>query len=257
MRWLFLRGLARDSRHWLDFPRHFERHVTGAEVHCLDLPGVGARSDVAAPTRVTDMAFDVAERWLSIDDGEAPWGILGLSLGGMVTLELCRRYSDRIAAAVVVNASANESLARRARPKAWPVLLHAACSRDAIVRESTIYRLTTAGEHPFTDLAWETASHPPRRINVVRQLVAAARFEAPEHLETPLLFLSGLADRLVHPICSEHLAARYAAEWRRHMFGGHDLPLDAPLWICHQVRDWLEGSREPTPRAKALPLQLL
>ena len=37
--WLLLRGLAREQRHWEDFPAILERTLPGTRVHRLDLPG--------------------------------------------------------------------------------------------------------------------------------------------------------------------------------------------------------------------------
>ena len=49
MNWLFLRGLARDARHWGPFPHIFEERVPEAKVFTLDLAGMGTERRRNAP----------------------------------------------------------------------------------------------------------------------------------------------------------------------------------------------------------------
>ena len=48
-KWIFLRGLARETRHWGDFPKLFEESFPETEVNVLEIPGVGKKFDQDAP----------------------------------------------------------------------------------------------------------------------------------------------------------------------------------------------------------------
>jgi len=64
--------------------------------------------------------------------------------------------------------------------------------------------------------------------NVIGQLCAAIRYQAPENApQMPLLILASVADRLIDPPCSQSLEQ----QWH--------LILDAGLWVAGQARDWL------------------
>src|SRR5438552_440235 len=91
-RWLLLRGLAREQRHWGRFrPELSARLPPGAEIHCLDLPGTGTEHLRGSPANIAAIAEDVRERWLGLR-GEGPWGLLAVSLGGMVAMEWCAAH---------------------------------------------------------------------------------------------------------------------------------------------------------------------
>jgi len=80
--------------------------------------------------------------------------------------------------------------------------------------------------------------------NAMRQLLAAARFRAPEVAPpAPLLVLCSRGDRLVDPQCSIRLAAAWNARLAVHPTAGHDLPLDDGPWVAARVREWTADLR--------------
>ena len=55
--WVLLRGLARESRHWGEFPRLLQQALpAGDEVLALDLPGNGSRWRERTPASVEALA---------------------------------------------------------------------------------------------------------------------------------------------------------------------------------------------------------
>ena len=83
------------------------------------------------------------------------------------------------------------------------------------------------------------AARPVRAANVLRQLLAAARYRVPERApEVPLLVLCSQGDRLVSPQCSRVLADRWELPLRTHPWAGHDLTLDAPGWVACELAAW-------------------
>src|SRR5262245_14239704 len=98
MNWLLLRGLGREQRHWHDFPERLRARVGAGRVVALDLAGTGTERQRVPVPSIPWLARDVARRLLAADPAgwqlEAAascplWSVIGLSLGGMVALELC------------------------------------------------------------------------------------------------------------------------------------------------------------------------
>lgn len=249
MNWLLLRGLGRERRHWYDFPKRLAARLPESRVAVLDLAGAGTEYCRKPAPSVPWLARDVAKR-LAVAGAEH-WCVLGLSLGGMVALELCRLLPGRIAGAVVVNSSSRPSLPlQRLRPGALPWLLRIACAGDAFTRESGILALTSRlPETERARLARRGAAirsdTPVATIALLGQLLAAARFEAPERTQVSarLLFLASAGDRLVNLAASRGLARRYGAAYEEHGWGGHDLPLDDPDWVCDRVASFSDTLR--------------
>lgn len=242
MNWLLLRGLAREQRHWHEFPELLARR-SGASVQRVDLAGAGTEARRLPWPSVAWMARDVARRWPPLESGGAPWSLVGLSLGGMVALELCRLYPRRFAGAVVVNSSSRLTpMVSRLRPEAALALGRAALMQDAVEREARVLELSSMLE-PLervrrAQLAAEfLRDAPATRRTLVSQLLAAARFlpPAPARVQTRLLFVTSRNDALVSPRCSHDLGELYGARVEEHPSAGHDLPLDAPDWLCERL----------------------
>ena len=54
-RWILLRGLTREARHWGDFPARLRAAFTDATIHTPDLPGNGRLHAQASPASVGAM----------------------------------------------------------------------------------------------------------------------------------------------------------------------------------------------------------
>lgn len=246
MNWLLLRGLAREQRHWHEFRQLCCERLGAERVHLLDVAGVGTEHHRMPRPSLAWLARDVARRvpGLSAPQGVGgPWSVLGLSLGGMIALELCRLFPGRLTGGVIVNASSRlTSSPARLRPGAAMGLVRAFSSRDAVRREELVLGLTSA--LPDGDrrryarrAAGFTRDAPTSRRSVLAQLLAAARFvpPGPRELTARLLFVCARQDRLVNPRCTRDLAAWYGAELVEHDWAGHDLALDDPLWLCERI----------------------
>jgi pimeloyl-ACP methyl ester carboxylesterase len=174
-----------------------------------------------------------------------PFGVLGLSLGGMVAAEWALSQPQELAWCVLVNTSMRPCGAfhERLRPGSWPGLLRVLCARSAAEAERRILQMTNtrvAALQPVVD-HWVAIrrARPVSSANALRQLVAAARYRLPpSRPRMPVLVLAGAGDRLVNPLCSQRLAARWGCTIALHPQAGHDLPLDDPQWVCDEVRRW-------------------
>jgi len=221
------------------------------------LPGVGTEHARSSPWTVDEISFDVFDRFKPIAGSEPePWGIVGLSLGGMVGLTLCELYPDWFSHVVVINTSSRpSSLFERIRPRALLGIIDALLEPRVESREALIYRLTTrlkrrdARDYALLATMFQEM-HPVSRSTFARQLIAAARFTPPPELEQRVLVLASRADEMVSPACSRRLAKLLDAELSEHPAAGHDLPLEDGEWLVRRIQDWLSRTPElPTRRA--------
>lgn len=248
--WILLRGLTREAAHWGDFPTVFERVIPDTRVLTLDLPGNGRCHQGTSPATVAGMvAACRAER--ARQGVEGPVYLLAMSLGAMVAAEWARVAPDELVACVLINTSLKpfSPFHHRLLPHNYPTLLRLALGRmspeDA---ERTVFRLTC--NHPDRQAAvidqWGQIRRlrPVRPGNALRQLVAAARFQAPRQVpRVPILLLGSEHDRLVSHHCSEAIARAWGCPLLSHPTAGHDLPQDDPSWVARRVRDWLASAR--------------
>lgn len=264
MRWLMLRGLVREARHWGDFPTLFERATGAGPSVLLDLPGVGTEARKPVPLSIAGMTNDLRGRFLRSTKGPGPFGILAVSLGGMIALDWLARYPMDFEAGVVINTSA----ADLSRP--WERLRWQQYGRIArflfvseLAREKYILEMTAHAPHlniseiatRWVQFAKDTPVTPRA---AVRQLLAAARSTLPRSLHVPTVVLTSYGDRLVSHRCSEGIARRLSLPIHHHPSAGHDLPLDDPRWVGDQVRAFLSGMRlaaagRTSPRRPANP----
>ena len=248
MRWIFLRGLIRESRHWGGFPEIFRERVAGAEVICPDLPGNGLFCEQESPVTIGDMVEHYRSE-LARQGFPPPFGVLALSLGGMVASEWAVRYPDEILAAVLINTSMrpHNPFFQRLQPRNYPALLRLLFEASAMEVEKAVLAMTSGVHCADTGLLgdwvrWRKEC-PVSPKNALRQLLAAARYRAPKRLPAvPVLLLASAGDRLVDARCSCRLAEIWPAEIVIHPTAGHDLPLDAPHWVAEAVAGWLESA---------------
>ena len=246
MNWLLFRGLAREQRHWGDFGGIFCDTVPGARAHFLDFPGVGTENDRPCPATVAEIREDLRRRWLDLrDEHDGPWAILGVSLGGMVSMDWCAAHPGDFERLVVGNTSTGDLSAahRRLSLDVVPQLLSAIFEADPVARERRVLGFTShLCEDPDATArraAQIAESAPIRRRTVFKQLLAAARFTTPAHIEPPTLILASARDAMADPTCALRLARHFEAPLVVHPTAGHDIGLDAPQWMARQIANWL------------------
>lgn len=244
--WVFLRGLIRQHRHWEEFPSRFEAAFPGARVILLDLPGNGDLSDEDSPTSLRGMVLSV-RRQLRARGIAGPVNVLAISLGAMTAIEWMHAFPGEVDRAVLMNTSlrGTSSLFERMRPSNYlPILRMLARPHTEEERERLVLSISS-NLHPRKDevaarWAGYAKEHPITRANAVRQMLAAARYAAPaKRPHDRVLVLRGLGDRLVNPVCSERIAARWGWELRSHPTAGHDLTLDAGEWVLGEIGRWV------------------
>ena len=244
MNWLLLRGLSREKRHWGRFPALLAE-ATQAGVHCLDLPGFGTERGRPSPADIAGIVEDLRARWRPLAEANpGPWGLLGMSLGGMVTMQWATSHPQDFARVVLVNTSAGNLSApwERMSPSVLPKVVRSLFDTDDASRERRILGMTTCLATNLDEVAEEWAGYAregrPERIAVLRQLWAAMRFKAPARLEMPALVVSGAKDPFTAPACQRKLATHLKADLEVHPGAGHELAVDAAPWLAERVAAW-------------------
>jgi len=244
--WLLIRGLARERRHWGKFPVDLEAALDSSKVFTLELPGVGKKSEVDAYSTIGEYADHLRSEWLHLkSEHPGPWGIIAISMGGMISMNWCSRYPHDMAALVLLNSSAGNLSPphHRFSPKAMGMVLKLFFKENYLEREESILKLTTHKTHPSSELIKEYASysqeHPIKRKNFIKQIYAASKFIVPEELKLNLLILAGKYDSLASYECSKTLSRHFSVNYFINEEAGHDLPLDDPSWVIERIKSFL------------------
>jgi pimeloyl-ACP methyl ester carboxylesterase len=255
--WLFLRGLTREKRHWGQFLHEFANQNPQDRVLCLDLPGFGTENQNLSPASVSAISDHIRERFLTHKESQPyshtpKWAILGMSLGGMISLDWMARHKSDFDFGVLINTSAsNLSLPlQRLKLDRLGDIVKTRFVSNPVEREKLILKMTTQNHSHLEKLAVEWAGfykdRPYKTRNAFRQLLAASLFKAPEGIQKPLLFLGAAGDRFTDVSCTQNLAKYYDSTEILHPHAGHDMTTDDPVWVSEQVRNfrsrWVKSS---------------
>ncbi len=245
--WILLRGLMREARHWGEFPTQFNAAIKSQNIVTLDFPGNGNLYACASATSVEKMA-EHCRAQLAQSGHNPPYHVLALSLGAMVAVAWAERYPDELDKVVLINTSLapHNPFYHRLRPENYPALLRGLIRGSVAQREALILRLTSnqseakSAEKILQNWRLYAKEYPITRTNILRQLLAATRYRAPDAAPTvPLLLLVGLQDKLVNPACSITLSKKWKCAVKTHPQAGHDLPLDDGAWVTQMIKEWL------------------
>jgi pimeloyl-ACP methyl ester carboxylesterase len=251
MKWLILRGLVREQRHWAGFEKVLEAQLKQmnpeAQVLCMDFPGFGTEAERFSPASVAEIVDDLRSRWLRFAQDKKDWNLLAMSLGGMVGMQWCATYPSDFQKLILVNSSIKglSPLHKRMKPINYPKVISLLLSSEIAEREEKILRMTS--NLTGIQLEERTKLHvsfalPVRKRDALSQIVAAIRFQPPAKIPVPTLVVASRGDRLVDPSCSEEIAKFYGAEISYHPNANHDLTTDDPEWMAKQVMRWSQAS---------------
>jgi len=271
--WIFLRGLAREARHWSTFSEKLKLGLAArgddARVDAIDLPGAGRYSEMTAPITISEMTEFVRDKFNDIrrrmrESGEIPpdrTRILAVSLGGMVATDWIDRWPEDFRECVLINTSfaGFSPIQQRLKLSALAHFVQAAKFRSKLDREMHALELSSnraMAEKDFKEkIAKEWVTYAEDRPfspeNFSRQLLAASRYRAPAVKPTvPLLVLTSEHDRMVDTRCSKEIARRWKTPIYSHPTAGHDLTLDDPDWVVEKLLAWETGLKEiPGPNS--------
>lgn len=267
-----LRGLAREVRHWGDFPEKLERRLRdlgeNPRIDTLELPGAGRFSEMKSPLTVGEMTDFVRGKFLELrrrlrESGETPSDgtrLIGISLGGMIAADWASRWPDEFKDVILINTSFSgfSPPLDRLTPFAIKHMLGYLRPMTNLERELHAYKLSS--HLSDANLAHVRASEwakwaderPFKPENFGRQLLAAARYRAP--LEKPkanVLVLISEKDQMVSPKCSRDIVKRWKVPSETHAWAGHDLTYDDADWVIEKTLAWMTKLKEIPERPTA------
>lgn len=234
---VLLRGLAREQRHWGEFRQLLQQQLPNP-VLALDLPGMGQANTIESPLRIELMAGQFARQLADIQTG--PCHLLAMSLGAMVAMAVADLYPQQVQSLLLINSSAAglTPFYQRLNWRCYPKVLQALAVSVA-KREQLILQLTANNPQVWQQTLpnWQryASETPVSRSNVLRQLLAASRFQLPAKPACPVLLVASKADRLVNWQASASIARHWQVPLHVHASAGHDLALDDPAWLLQQA----------------------
>ena len=250
--WVLLRGLMRDQRHWHGFDQRLRQK--GLKVLTPDLPGNGLLTHITSPLKIADYAVVV---WQQIDEqcNEAePFYLLGLSMGGMLAMEMARQRPWQIKQVFILNSSAANLSPwhRRFNPiNVVKAIFLRKKGKDLNAIESTIVRLTSFrhrnDRHLIAHWSQLRRASSPSLSNTWRQLWAAFIYQCPTTLIVPVCVLCGDRDALVSIESSRSLAKHFQTALIVLAYCGHDAAIDVPAKLTHYLLALAQSAKLPKP----------
>ena len=249
MKWLILRGLVREQRHWGNFKEDFESFLRKNEpesrVYALDFPGFGTEAARPSPFSIDEIVDDLRARLKTLKASpEEPWCLLAVSLGGMVAMNWTSRYPEDFKRLVLINSSATglSPFHKRMKPENYARVASLFLEGEIATRERKILEMTTnlkgnaLGERArnYAGFALKV-----RKKDAFAQIFAALRFKTPGFISIPKLVVGGKGDQLVDVSCSERIAEKFKGTLVLHPTANHDLALDEPQWLMDQIQNWM------------------
>ena len=260
--WVLLRGLMRDSRHWYGFDQLIKQ--LGINLICVDLPGNGRLAQQVSPLQI-DQYCDAV--WQQIDAAmlespelNSPLMLVGLSMGGMLALQMAAHRPQSVRQVVVINSSAANMSIWYRRFQLAPLFV---CSVKALwvamgelmsdlndhshkshvhIIESIVLRYTSRNQSNNIELlkTWSLMRQQQHTSfsNGLRQLYACASFNCPTLPSIAVSVIVANQDQLAHPKCSDNLAVFYQTQLHKIDNCGHDASLDQPkelLQLLQQI----------------------
>ena len=238
---LLIRGLSRQQLHWGVFPQYL-KEMSDCRILFEDLPGFGERRDILSPKTIEEISTSLDE---SVIQQTSKVNLIGISLGGMVALELARKHPQKVNSLVLINSSFKPyaKFYQRLKPSAYSTVMQAWLNPMVKESERKILTLSTNIREYDSDLLdkWVNIriQNPPDRRSTVHQIMAARSycFNGPKPIEN-ILMLASKKDKIVNPVCTKNAAKAWNITPLIHDTAGHDLALDAPEWLAQEITNW-------------------
>ena len=251
---LLIMGMGFSSRAWATLPGHLAERF---RVVTFDNRGTGRSSGTGAVFRVRDMAEDV----IAVLDaaGVRKAFVFGISMGGMVALELALENPERVRALVLGATFAGWLSSRKPSPAVVSYLVVGGVLSRMGMHRLIGQALVSGGvvENDYARLsAWiESGERVSPRL-LVQQMTAVTLHATTSRLKKiacPTLVLTGDSDRLVPEKNSRRLAALIPGARLVVLPGaGHCFPLEQPEATLRELLGFLGEEVPARERANSL-----
>jgi 3-oxoadipate enol-lactonase len=233
-----------DRRYWA--PTAAALVATGRRVITVDARGFG-ESDAAAPFTIADLADDLASLLDGL--GVAAAAVIGLSMGGYVSLAFAQRHAARLAALVLADTRAAADSAEARRGRADAIALIGDSGVDVYLQRSLPRLLAPGAPAPIVSEARRLAETRADRIIAGIEALRDRPDRSAElaAIHCPTLVLAGAQDQIVpvQEMRAMSLAISDSARFTALAGAGHLSSLEAPAPFVTAVHGFLD---EVTPR---------
>ncbi|MBX3640656.1 MAG: alpha/beta hydrolase [Nitrosomonas sp.] len=239
VRFVLIRGLMREARHWGVFTTMLQQQFPDAQIITPDLPGNGRLNHQTSPDTIAGMTEALRAQVTACQNLR----LIAISMGGMIAIDWMSRYPAEVKSAVLINTSARHlsPFYHRLRLAAGlhivKMFFHSPIQREADILALTSNKWADNRSQLAIWQAWQR-QNPVSFKNAINQCLAAIKFSIRSYPYQPMLVIAGKADRLVNYCCSVRLAQVLRAEYIQHETAGHDLPLDEPEWLVDVIQAW-------------------
>lgn len=234
--WVLIRGLIRSRFHWGHFPQSFKQHLKAEQVIEVELPGNGYLYKENTPTQINEAVNALKTQ---LPQQLTSYGLVGISLGGMLATHWAQAYPTEVERLVLINSSSSLNwFYQRLQPQNYLAILKNLLLLNPDNFEKFILKTTSNNKESIRhlkDYIEFQKTHPLTKINFINQLRLASQVDFTKTPVMPKLILASKADRLVNSVCSEKIAAYWNCPIHYHPTAGHDLPLDDAAWIISKI----------------------
>lgn len=240
---LLLRGLTRESRHWGNFPELLKKQYPSSEMILLDLPGAGVSYKEKAPLSVKEMVLKLRTQVNPefLEKGQIV--MVGVSLGGMISMKWAELFPQDLDSIVVVNSSAGciSPVWKRIKPTGLATLIYGVLrpEKQHEIIFNRVCRKKENRDHLISLWKKIHSENPVSVDNAKRQIIAAALFSLKKPLSVKGLVVTSMGDDLVNSECSKGLARFLNYPLEIHPWAGHELPDDDPEWVLEKVKNFV------------------
>ncbi len=205
---LLVMGLGMPARAWGSLPDSLAKRY---RVVLIDNLGTGDSTLPDRHIRVGDMADDAAAVLDATGVGKA--AVFGVSMGGMISIELALRHPDKVRALVLGCTHGGYLTSKKPSFRVTFDLFRGTLQKKLDLARTAKFLVSDAyyGAHPQAFHDWLKTAGRPRPKTILTQVLAIASYEATSRLpriNVPTLVITGDADRLVPAVNSRRLAAR-------------------------------------------------
>jgi len=207
-----------------------------------ELPALNVHSHELPAMQMSNLETDLEQLAALLEPG---W-LVGWSLGGVLAVQLLRRYPERFCGVVTIASNACFS-ARTDWPEAMSADTFKAFISDAREKPEKIIKRfallvcqgSTNPRELTKKLQWSDAD-PLQRLNHLALLGVLDNRIHLSRATQPILHCLAGQDALVPATVASDLQALNAqARLRLHPDASHALPLEQPEWLAQQIAEWI------------------
>lgn len=240
---VLLHGLGSCSEDWgLQVPALVEH----GDLYAVDLPGHGASPPLSGWPQIGDYATVVAD-WMASENLQKAH-IVGLSLGGLVALQMGLDHPDMVKSLTIINAFARMRLSIKSGLHSAVRLFLLLFGRMTWLGAWVAWALFPEdGQEALRELTARRIADNQRRayLQAVGAVACFDLFERVNELRCPVLIVAGEMDKVVPMRLKEALAEEIpGARLEKVRDSGHVTPVDSSARFNRLLLDFLTNNRE-------------